>query len=210
MKLSTLIPLKTLTWLACLAPLAWLVWAAVQNNLGPNPTSTIAQTTGFTTLRLLVITLAISPLRRIWPRLSWLIRFRRLLGLFAFFYASLHMLTYVALYSGFNMSLMLADVAQRRFITAGAAAYLLLIPLAATSTRWAIRKLGGKRWNRLHTLIYPAAILGVIHFWWQLKPGVLTPLRITLILAVLLAARPLLAWWQQRKASAATARTVGS
>jgi methionine sulfoxide reductase heme-binding subunit len=196
----TLIILKTLTWLACLAPIAWLVWGALTNNLGPDATGAIAFATGKTTLRLLVITLAISPLRRIWPRLSWLIKFRRLLGLFAFFYATVHMLTYVALYAGFNVPLMLSDVAQRRFITAGAAAYLLLIPLAATSTTWAIRKLGGKRWNRLHMLIYPAAILGVIHFWWQLKPGVLTPLRITIILAVLLAVRPVLAWRQRRQA----------
>lgn len=210
MKRSTLILLKTLAWLVCLWPLAWLVWHAVQNTLGPNPTSTIALTTGFATLRLLVITLAISPLRRIWPRLSWMIRFRRLLGLFAFFYATLHMLTYVALYSGFNVSLMLSDVAQRRFITAGAAAYLLLIPLAATSTLWAIRKLGGKRWNRLHMLVYPAAILGVIHYWWQLKPGVLTPLRITIILAVLLAVRPALAWRQRRRRLSAPAATSAS
>jgi methionine sulfoxide reductase heme-binding subunit len=203
MKRSTLILLKTLTWIACLGPFVWLAWGAVQNTLGPNATGTIAFTTGRTTLWLLVITLAISPVRRMWPRLSWLIKFRRLLGLFAFFYASVHMLTYVALYSGFNVSLMLSDVAKRRFITAGAAAYLLLIPLAATSTTWAIRKLGGKRWNRLHMLIYPAAILGVIHYWWQLKPGVLTPLRITIILAVLLAVRPVLAW-RRRKARAVT------
>ena len=200
-----LILLKMLVWLACLAPFVWLAWGAVTNNLGPDPTGTIAFATGKTTLRLLVITLAISPLRRIWPRLSWLIKFRRLLGLFAFFYATLHMLTYVALYSGFNISRMLSDVANRRFITAGAAAYLLLIPLAFTSTTWAIRKLGGKRWNRLHMFIYPAAILGVIHFWWQLKPGVLTPMRITIILAVLLAVRPVLAWRQHRKARRAVA-----
>lgn len=209
MNRSTIVLLKTLVWLACLWPLAWLVWGAIRsssdpNALGPNPTSTIAFTTGFATLRLLIITLAISPIRRIWPRLAWLVRFRRLLGLFAFFYATLHMLTYVALYSGFNVTNMLNDVAKRHFITAGAAAYLLLIPLAVTSTRWAIRKLGGKRWNRLHMLIYPAAILGVIHFWWQLKPGVLTPLRITIVLAVLLAARPALAWRQRRKARAVT------
>ncbi len=200
-----LILLKTLVWLVCLAPFVWLVWGAITNNLGPDPTGAIAFATGKTTLRLLVITLAISPLRRIWPRLSWLIKFRRLLGLFAFFYATLHMLTYVALYSGFNISRMLSDVANRRFITAGAAAYLLLIPLAFTSTTWAIRKLGGKRWNRLHMLIYPAAILGVIHYWWQLKPGVLTPMRITIILAVLLAVRPVLAWRQRRKARRAVA-----
>jgi methionine sulfoxide reductase heme-binding subunit len=201
-----LILLKTLIWLVCLAPIAWLAWGAVTNNLGPDPTGAIAFATGKTTLRLLVITLAISPLRRIWPRLSWLIKFRRLLGLFAFFYATVHMLTYVALYAGFNVRLMLSDIANRRFITAGVAAYLLLIPLAATSTTWAIRKLGGKRWNRLHMLIYPAAILGVIHFWWQLKPGVLTPMRITIILAILLAVRPLLAWRRRRKAQ----RTVAA
>jgi methionine sulfoxide reductase heme-binding subunit len=203
MNRSTLILLKIAVWLACLAPLCWIAWGAVTNNLGPNPTGAIAFATGKTTLRLLVITLAISPVRRMWPRLAWLIRLRRLLGLFAFFYASLHMLTYIALYAGFNVSLMLSDVAKRRFITAGAAAYLMLLPLALTSTAWSIRKLGGKRWSRLHMLIYPAAILGVIHYWWQLKPGVLTPLRITVILGLVLLARPVLAWLQHRRARAA-------
>jgi len=203
MNRTTLILLKIAVWLACLAPFCWLAWGAATNNLGPDPTGALAFATGKTTLRLLVITLAISPLRRIWPRLGWLIKFRRLLGLFAFFYATLHMLTYVALYAGFNVSLMLSDVAKRRFITAGAAAYVLLLPLALTSTAWSIRKLGGKQWNRLHMLIYPAAVLGVIHFWWQLKPGVLTPLRITVILAVVLLARPVLAWLRRRKRTSA-------
>lgn len=200
---STLILLKTLVWLACLAPLAWLAWGAVMNNLGPDPTATIAFTTGRTTLRLLAITLAISPLRKLVPRLGWLIRFRRLLGLFAFFYATVHMLTYVGFYAGFNVGLMISDIAKRRYITAGMAAYLLLLPLAATSTKWSIRKLGGKRWSRLHMLIYPAIVCGVIHFWWQMKPGVRTPLEITVIVAVLLLARPALAWVQRRKARAA-------
>ena len=97
---------------------------------------------------------------------------------------------------------MLADIAKRRFITAGVAAYLLLLPLALTSTTWAIRKLGGKNWNRLHMLIYVAAICGVIHYWWQVKPGVLTPLAITVVIAALLLARPVLAWRQRRKAHA--------
>ena len=206
MNRKLLILLKTLVWLACLAPIAWVIWRAVTNTLGPNPTQTIAYATGRTTLRLLIITLAISPVRRIWPRLSWLIKFRRLLGLFAFFYATVHLLTYVGLYAGFNVPLMVSDIEKRRFITAGMAAYLLLIPLAATSTTWAIRKLGGRRWNRLHMLIYFAAALGVGHFWWQLKPGVLTPLGISIILAVLLAARPLLAWRQHRKAQRTVAR----
>jgi sulfoxide reductase heme-binding subunit YedZ len=98
---------------------------------------------------------------------------------------------------------MATDIAKRRYITAGVAAWLLLLPLAATSTNWAIRKLGGKRWNRLHKLVYLAAVCGVIHYWWQVKPGVLTPMTMTLILAVLLAARPIQAWMQRRKARAA-------
>jgi sulfoxide reductase heme-binding subunit YedZ len=205
MSRSTHIFLKVLVWLACLAPFCWLVWAAITNNLGPDPTAAIAFATGLATLRLLALTLAITPLRRLSPYLSWLIKFRRLLGLFAFFYATLHMLTYVALYSGFSVATMFADVTRRRFITAGVAAYLLLLPLALTSTTWAIRKLGGKRWNRLHKLIYFAAICGVIHYWWQVKPGVLTPITITVILAVLFAARPVLSWMQRRKARAAAA-----
>ncbi len=213
MSRSTLILLKSLVWIACLAPFAWLVWGAVTNNLGSDPTAAIAFATGLATLRLLTITLAITPLRRLGARLvpplathlNWLIRFRRLLGLFAFFYATLHMLTWVALYNNFDLHAMLADVTKRRFITMGMAAYLLLLPLALTSTTWTIRKLGGKRWNRLHQLIYFAAICGVIHYWWQVKPGVLTPITITVILAVLLLARPVLAWRQSRKSRVAAA-----
>lgn len=199
MSRKTLILLKTLTWLACLAPLGWLAWGAVTNTLGPDPTHTIAYATGRTTLRLLIIMLAITPLRRLSPRLSWLIKFRRLLGLFAFFYATLHMLTWVGLYANFDPNQMLADILKRRYVTAGMAAWLLLLPLALTSTTWSIRKLGGKNWNRLHMLVYLAAIAGVVHYWWQVKSGVLTPLGITVLLAVLLMARPVLAWRQKRK-----------
>ncbi|HEV2133629.1 MAG TPA: protein-methionine-sulfoxide reductase heme-binding subunit MsrQ [Terracidiphilus sp.] len=200
-----LILLKTIVWLACLAPIAWLVWGAVTSNLGPDPTGEIAFDTGATTLWLLIFTLAISPVRRILPGLNWLIKFRRLIGLFAFFYGTIHLLAYVGLYAGFNVGLMLSDIAKRRYITAGVAAYLLLIPLAATSTTRAIRKLGGKKWNLLHMLIYPAAALGVIHFWWQQKPGVLKPLPATVVLVTLLAVRPVLAWRQRRRAARAVA-----
>ncbi len=206
MKRSTLILLKTLTWLACLGPVAWLVWGAVTNNLGPDPTATITFATGRTTLRLLVISLAISPLRKLVPQLNWLIRFRRLLGLFAFFYATLHLMTWIALYTNFDLNAMVTDIAKRRFITMGMAAWLLLLPLAATSTNWSIRKLGGKNWNRLHMLVYAAAVCGVIHYWWQLKPGVLTPLTITVVLAVLLLVRPVLAWSRRRKVGVAAGR----
>ena len=200
MKRTTLIALKTLTWIGCLMPAAWLTWGAVTNNLGPDPTAAIAFATGLTTLRLLTITLAITPLRRLSPRQNWLIKFRRLLGLFAFFYATLHMLTYVALYSGFNLAAIESDIARRRFIAMGVAAYLLLVPLAATSTTWAIRKLGGKNWRYLHKLVYAAAICGVIHYWWQVKTGVITPLAITVVLALLFLARPATAWLERRKA----------
>ena len=136
---------------------------------------------------------------------SWLIKFRRLLGLFAFFYGTVHMLAYVALYAGFNVQAMLDDIAKRKFITIGAATWLLLLPLAATSTNWAIRKLGGQNWNRLHKLVYIAAVCGIIHYWWQVKPGVLSPMNMTISLTVLLAARPVLSWWQRRKVRAVTA-----
>jgi sulfoxide reductase heme-binding subunit YedZ len=203
MKRSTLILLKAAVWIACLWPFAVLVFEAVTNRLGADPTAHIALTTGYTTLMLLTITLAITPVRRLFPRLSWMIRFRRLLGLFAFFYATIHLLTYVALYSGFSVRAMADDISKRRFITMGVAAYLLLLPLALTSTNWAIRKMGGKRWNRLHKLVYLAAICGVIHYWWQVKTGVLLPVPFTVAVALLLIARPVLAWRQSRKQHAA-------
>ena len=203
MNRPTLITLKTLTWIACLIPAARLAWGAVTNDLGPDPTAHITFTTGYTTLMLLTITLAITPVRRLIPSLTWIVRLRRLLGLFAFFYATVHLLTYVALYAGFDVNTMLADIAKRRFITMGVAAWLLLLPLAATSTNWAIRKLGGKRWNRLHKLVYLAAICGVIHYWWQVKTGVLLPLPFTIVIAVLLLARPVLYGAQKLRARAA-------
>ena len=205
MKRSTLILLKTLTWLACLGPLGLLAYQAVTNTLGPDPTANIELTTGYNTLLILILSLAITPVRKLIPELSWLVKFRRLLGLFAFLYGSLHLLTYVALYAGFDLNTMIADIEKRRFITIGVAAWLLLLPLAVTSTTWAIRKMGGKNWKRLHTLVYLAAICGVVHYWWQVKPGVLSPLRLTIVLAVLLAARPVLSWLQRRRVRAVTA-----
>jgi sulfoxide reductase heme-binding subunit YedZ len=211
MKRSTLITLKTLTWIACLSPFAMLIYQAITNTLGPDPTSAIALTTGYNTLLMLVLSLAISPLRALSARLAWLIKFRRLLGLFAFFYASIHLTTYVALYLNFDWSVFKTDITKRRFIIAGFLAYAMLVPLAATSTTWSIRKLGGKRWNRLHKLVYLAAICGIIHYWWQVKPGVLSPLKITMVLSILLLARPVLAWRSRRasRALAESAKPVG-
>jgi methionine sulfoxide reductase heme-binding subunit len=189
MSKGALLSLKVAVWLACLAPLGLLVYDGFTGDLGPDPTATVTHATGFATLRLLVISLAITPVRRLLPRLFWLIRFRRPLGLFAFFYGCLHLLTWLWLYSGFSLSAMADDLGKRRYIMAGMAAWVLLVPLAATSTNWSIRKLGGKRWQALHRLAYVSAILGVIHYWWIVKKGVRTPITITLVLAVLLLAR---------------------
>jgi methionine sulfoxide reductase heme-binding subunit len=206
MKPRWLVALKVLAHAACFAPVAWLLWRLYlttgpdPNALGPDPTKTVTFFTGLGTLRLLVLTLAVTPVRKLVPGLAWLIRFRRMFGLYAFFYACLHLMTYVWLYAGFSWSAMVDDISQRRFITAGLTAWLLLLPLALTSTTWSIRKLGGKNWNRLHWLTYAAAISGVVHYWWGVKTGVKTPLTITVVLAVLLLARPVLSWWKQRSA----------
>ena len=200
MNRPTLLLLKTAVWIACLWPIGRLVYGALTpNGLGADPTAHIEFSTGYTTLMLLTIGLGVTPVRRLIPQLSWMIKFRRLLGLFAFFYATVHMLAYVALYAGFNVQTMLDDVAKRRFITVGVAAWLMLLPLALTSTNWAIRKLGGKKWNRLHKLVYVATICGVIHYWWQVKTGVLLPVPFTIAVAILLLARPVTSWFQQRR-----------
>lgn len=211
-----ILALKVCAHIACLAPVGWLLWrlwlsvSSDPSALGPDPTHTVTFFTGRGTLRLLVISLAITPVRRLIPKLNWLIRFRRMLGLYAFFYGCLHLMTYLWLYAGFSWSAIVDDISQRRFIVAGVAAWLTLLPLALTSTTWSIRKLGGKTWNRLHRLAYLAAISGVVHYWWGVKTGVKTPLAITVVLGMLLAARPLLNWRAaQRKAAEARGIPVG-
>lgn len=199
---STLIALKTVVWIGCLLPLGSLALRAVNNNLGPDATAEIASVTGLTALWLLAGGLAISPLRALLPRLSWLIKFRRLLGLFVFFYATLHMLTWLGLYAGFDLTTIKADVTKRRFIIMGVTTWLLLLPLAATSTTWAIRKLGGKNWNRLHMLVYLAALTAMVHYWWKVKTGVMSPVPFTLVLVLLLGVRPLLKWRRKVRAAA--------
>ena len=200
----SIIFLKVLVHGACLAPVLWLAWnfyraaTTMPAALGPDPISFVTFFTGKGTLRLLVISLAITPIRRILPKLAWLIRFRRMLGLYAFLYACLHLTIYVWLYSNFSWSAMIDDISQRRFITAGLTAWLLLLPLALTSTTWSIRKLGGKRWRALHRLVYVAAVAGVVHYWWGVKQGVRTPLAITVVLGVLLLARPVLDYLSRR------------
>ena len=189
---------KLAIFMAALVPLGRLAWKALHDGLGANPIEVITHSTGDWTLILILTTLTITPLRRI-TRQYWLIGVRRMIGLFAFFYGTLHFLTYIWLDKFFDIHEMLKDIAKRPFITVGFSAFVLMIPLALTSTAWSIRKLGGKNWSRLHMLIYFAAICGVAHYWWQMKPGVLTPLAMTVVIAALLIVRPILALRQRRK-----------
>jgi sulfoxide reductase heme-binding subunit YedZ len=176
---------KPAIFLACLVPLALLVWNGFHQNLGANPIETITHSTGNCTLIFLLITLSITPLRKL-TRQYWLIGLRRMFGLFAFFYGTLHLMTWVWPDKGFDVHDMLADVVKRRFITAGMTGFALMIPLALTSTKWAIRKMGGKRWQALHRLIYLSAIAGVIHYIWLVKADLKDPLEYAAVLAVLL------------------------
>ena len=194
----SIVALKFVVFPACLIPLAVLVYQGFTNTLGPDPVATITHTTGFWTLYFLLISLAITPVRRLGRRLAWLIRFRRMLGLFAFFYATLHLTTWVWLYSNFDAHAMVHDISKRPFITMGMLGWTCLFLLAATSTTWSIRKLGGKRWTMLHRLAYVAATAGVIHYWWIVKTGVRTPWQVTVVLAVLLLARAL---WSAKEAA---------
>ena len=156
---------------------------SLQRHLGANPIEVITHATGDWTLRFLLITLSITPIRKLTGRL-WLIRYRRMFGLFAFFYGTLHFLTYIWLDKFFDLHEMLHDIAKRQFITVGFTGFVLLIPLALTSTTGWIRRLGGKRWQALHRLIYFSAIAGVIHYWWLVKADIHLPLEYGVILAV--------------------------
>jgi sulfoxide reductase heme-binding subunit YedZ len=176
---------KVVVFILCLSPLGWLAWGAYTGHLGANPIEKITHETGDWTLRLLLITLAITPLRKILAIPS-LIRFRRMLGLYAFFYGFLHFVTYVWLDKFFDIHEMLVDIGKRKFITVGLTAFVLLIPLAITSTRGWIRRLGGKRWQALHRLIYLSAIGGVIHYLWLVKADIREPLEYGTLLGILL------------------------
>ncbi|MHB1023859.1 MAG: protein-methionine-sulfoxide reductase heme-binding subunit MsrQ [Acidobacteriaceae bacterium] len=196
-----IVTLKVIVFTACLIPLGLLVKGGLQQDLGADPVNTITHATGNWTLYFLLASLAITPVRRLSSKLNWLIRFRRMLGLFAFFYATLHLTAYIWLYSAFNVPAMIDDIVKRKFITIGLLGWLVLLPLALTSTLWSIRKLGGKRWQLLHRLAYVAAIAGVTHFWWLVKPGVRTPMRDTVVLILLLLARMVWSIYKRKKRS---------
>ena len=188
---------KIAMFLAALVPLARLGWKALHGGLGANPIEFITHSTGDWTLILVLTTLSITPLRRL-TRQYWLIGIRRMVGLFAFFYGTLHFLTYIWLDKFFDVHEMLKDIAKRPFITVGFSAFVLLIPLALTSTTASIRRLGGRNWQRLHRLIYLTAILGVVHYLWLVKADRRKPLEYGAVLAILLLYR-VVAWGLQRR-----------
>jgi len=180
--------LKLAVFPACLAPLANLAWQAAKANLGANPIEAITHSTGDWTLIFLLVTLAITPLRKL-TRQLWLIQFRRMFGLFTYFYGCLHFLTYIWLDQGFDVHSMAKDVYKRPFITMGFTAFVLLAPLAVTSTRKMIQRLGGRRWQWLHRLIYVSAAAAIIHFTWAMKKDHHRPIEYGIVLGVLLGYR---------------------
>ncbi len=213
--------LKPAVFAASLGPFAWLIWAALTGNLSANPLSDITNETGVWTLRFVCITLAITPLRRLsgW---NGFVRFRRMAGLFAFFYGTLHFLTYViadrfagldfpdgivALSTLRNLARSVgADIYKRPFITIGFTAWLTMLPLALTSTSGMIRRLGGRRWNRLHRLVYATAVAGVVHYWWLVKSDISRPRTYAIVVALLLAFR---VYWVRMRAPQPIDRGAG-
>jgi sulfoxide reductase heme-binding subunit YedZ len=233
MSKRAIVILKTLLHLLCLAPFAWLLHLFTSNALAnyADPINFITHFTGDWTLNLLFACLAITPIRRLSPTLSFLIRFRRMIGLYAFFYATLHLATYIFLFSGYDITTALAglraghpgelvtqwkliwprmvdDVLKRRFIQVGLFAWFLLLALAVTSPSFILRAMGGKNWQRLHRLIYVAATAGIIHYWWLVKKGDYSPAFDTLVLTVLLLARIAYVLIKRSKKPAATLKSA--
>ena len=222
---------KPVVFLACLVPLYVLIQRFRSDNLGSDPVSTITHFTGDWAVYFLLGGLAISPVRRASAKLAWLIRFRRLIGLFAFFYATLHLLTYVFLFSGFDLPgaldnikahqiaaigqkfrdvwpTMLDDLKKRTFIQIGLLAWFVLLALAASSPQWVLRRLGGKPWQTLHRTVYGAAFLAVLHYSLSVKKGHIGPFVEMMILLALLASRPAWNWWEKRRKSSMPASAL--
>jgi sulfoxide reductase heme-binding subunit YedZ len=172
-------------------PLGMLAWDAAHNNLGANPVEFLTRTTGALALVFLLISLAVTPLRKQLAQ-PWMVKLRRMLGLYAFLYASLHLMTYVWFDKSFSGGAIVKDTVKRPFITFGMSAFLILVPLAITSTNGMVKRLGGKRWNRLHRLVYVAAALAVIHYYALVKADTREPIIFGAVLAVLLLYRPLI------------------
>ncbi len=197
--------LKPLVWIACLGPLAWLVRGFFTGDLGADPVKTLTHTTGLSALVILLCTLAVTPIRRV-TRWNGIVKLRRLSGNFAFFYALIHFLIYAVFDHRLSVTEISEDIGKHPWVLVGFSAFVILTVLAATSPRAAVRKLG-QRWQKLHRLVYAAAVLAVLHFLWLVKKDTTEPLTYGAILAVLLAFR-LLPWAARRRA--ATPRVVSS
>jgi len=186
---------KLVVFVNGVVPLVMLLWDVVRKQVGANPLEFVTRTTGMLTLVFLLISLAVTPLRRI-TGLNWLVRFRRMLGLFAFFYGSLHLMTYVAFDRFFHLRTIPADVLKRPFIAVGMTAFFLMLPLAITSTDKMVKRLGGKRWMRLHRIVYMSGVLAVLHYYMLVKSDVRLPLTFAFLVAVLLGFRILVRYYK--------------
>ena len=219
---TRLIPyVKVVVHLLCLVPFSGMIYQFRHDALGADPVNSLTHYTGDWAVYILLLSLAVTPVRRLHPKLANLIRFRRMLGLYAFFYATLHLMTYVFLFSGYDAPTAYAgvkaghpgevwtqfklvwptmwdDILKRRFIQVGFAAWVILLALALTSPQRVLRAMGGKNWQRLHRLVYVAAVLSMIHYWWLVKAGVRTPWKDTVVLAGLLLARVGWVVWRRR------------
>jgi sulfoxide reductase heme-binding subunit YedZ len=195
---------KAVVFLLCLVPLGILIWDAFTGNLSSNPTQFLEHATGDWTLRFVAFTLFITPLRRL-LKMPNLIRFRRMLGLYAFFYGCCHFAVYLTFDQIFDLHGIWADIAKRRYITVGFTGFVLMIPLAITSTAGWIRRMGGRRWAMLHRAIYLTAIAGVIHFWWLVKSDIHLPVEYAVVFTALLGWRVLDHYQKPRPAKAPAA-----
>jgi sulfoxide reductase heme-binding subunit YedZ len=182
---------KLVLFVNSLVPLALLLWGVYHKHVGANPLEFVTRTTGMLTLLFLFLSLAVTPTRTI-TGANWLVKFRRMLGLYAFFYGFLHLMTYVWFDRAFNLKSVPGDIVKRPFITIGMTAFFLMVPLALTSTNKMVKRLGGKRWNRLHKLVYLAGAGGVLHFWMLVKSDTRLPLTFAFVLALLLGYRLLI------------------
>ncbi|MGO4327061.1 protein-methionine-sulfoxide reductase heme-binding subunit MsrQ [Cupriavidus sp. 2TAF22] len=195
---------KAAVWLLALLPFLRLLLLGFTGQFGANPLEFVTRSTGTWTLVMLCATLAVTPLRRLsgW---NWLVRLRRMLGLFAFFYGLQHFLLWLAVDRGFDVAYMIKDIAKRPFITVGFAAFVLLVPLAATSTNAMVRRLGGKRWQWLHRSIYAIVVLGILHFWWH-KAGKHDFGTVSIYAAVVFVLLAMRVWWWWRRPAPQPAR----
>ena len=179
---------KATLFVVCLMPLGLLIWRGFTGGVTANPIEFITHTLGWWTLAFLLVTLSVTPLRRLLD-MPWLLRLRRMLGLYAFFYASLHFLTWLVIDQFFDWQDIVKDIIKRPYITVGFTAFVLLLPLAATSTNAMVRRLGSARWQLLHRLVYVIATLGVVHFWWLVKKDIREPAVFAIVLTILLGVR---------------------